>query len=153
MDYFEHFLVHRVPQPVLYAYNLHRDLFEVSLIASPEQPAAELIGERLAELEVPLPPLEPLCGSTVADVYAVCGQQSTLGSKALRSTGHSCKLIEHGLRLAHQRPREKRPKQCDGYQNRDELQNLRQRLVLNLGHCLQQPNNQPYARCNGEYWP
>jgi hypothetical protein len=37
------------------------------LVASSRQPAADLVGERLPELEAPLPPVESLCGSTVAD--------------------------------------------------------------------------------------
>jgi hypothetical protein len=40
---------------VLYPGNLHRDLIEVPLVASLRQPAADLVGKGLAELQTSLP--------------------------------------------------------------------------------------------------
>jgi hypothetical protein len=48
-------LIHCPPKPVLHPGNFHRDLVEVPFIASPRQPATDLVGEGLAELETPLP--------------------------------------------------------------------------------------------------
>jgi hypothetical protein len=48
-------LVDRVPKPVLHPSDLHRDLVQVPFIAGPGQPAADLVGEPLAELQAPLP--------------------------------------------------------------------------------------------------
>jgi len=48
-------LVHRTPQPVLHTGDPHCNLIQVPFIACAGQPAADLIGKALAELEAPLP--------------------------------------------------------------------------------------------------
>src|SRR3954447_16444736 len=48
-------LVHRAPEPVRDAGDLHHNLVQVPLIAGTGQPAADLVGEHLAELQRPLP--------------------------------------------------------------------------------------------------
>src|SRR5215211_4452286 len=47
--------VHRAPEPVLLPCDLHGNLVEVPCVSGTGQPATDLIGERLAELEAPLP--------------------------------------------------------------------------------------------------
>src|SRR5215213_987471 len=48
-------LIDRTPEPMLLTRNLHHDLVQMPLVSSAGQPAADLIGECLAELEAPLP--------------------------------------------------------------------------------------------------
>src|SRR4051794_6631310 len=62
-------LVDGPPQPVLLAGDPDLDLVQVPLVAGPRQPAADLVRERLAELERPLP------HGLVADGDAAGGQQ------------------------------------------------------------------------------
>src|SRR3954447_2253554 len=62
-------LVDGPPQPMLLAGNFDLDLIEVPLVAGPRQPAADLVRERLAELQRPLP------HRLVADGDAAGGQQ------------------------------------------------------------------------------
>ena len=47
-------LVHSTPGPVLHAHGFDYDLLTVPLVAGTGQPAANLVGKRLAELERPL---------------------------------------------------------------------------------------------------
>src|SRR5918997_3935580 len=61
-------LVDRAPQPVLLAGDLENDLIQMPLIARARQPTADLIGERLAEFERPLP------HALMADDDAASGQ-------------------------------------------------------------------------------
>src|SRR3954469_5133662 len=61
--------VDRPPQPVLRAGDLDLDLVEVPLVAGTGQPPPDLVRERLAELEAPLP------NGLVADRDAASGQQ------------------------------------------------------------------------------
>jgi hypothetical protein len=48
-------LVDGTPEPVLYTGNLHHNLVQVPFISHTRQPATDLVGECLAELEAPLP--------------------------------------------------------------------------------------------------
>lgn len=48
-------LIHRTPQPVLHAGDLHCDLVQVPFVANTWQSAPDLAGNSLAELEAPLP--------------------------------------------------------------------------------------------------
>src|SRR4051794_9089412 len=61
-------LVDRAPEPVFYPGNLENDLIQMPLVARARQSTADLIGERLAELERPLP------HALVADHNAARGQ-------------------------------------------------------------------------------
>src|SRR5829696_8109313 len=47
-------LVHRAPEPVLLAGDLHLDLVQVPLVSGTGEPVPDLVGERLAELARPL---------------------------------------------------------------------------------------------------
>jgi hypothetical protein len=60
-------LIHRAPGPVLHPGDPDRDLAEVPLVSGAGQPAADLAGERLPEVEDPLPPFGLPCSPTVAD--------------------------------------------------------------------------------------
>src|SRR3954451_15434323 len=51
----EAILVDSPPEPVLLASNLHLDLVQVPFISRSGEPAADLVGEGLAELARPLP--------------------------------------------------------------------------------------------------
>src|SRR4051794_36275136 len=48
-------LVHRAPEPVLLAGNLHLNLVQAPLVSGTGEPAPDLVGKRLAELARPLP--------------------------------------------------------------------------------------------------
>src|SRR5215210_6588297 len=48
-------LVHCPPEPVLLPGDLHGNFVEVPRVSGTGQPAPDLVGERLAELEPPLP--------------------------------------------------------------------------------------------------
>src|SRR3954470_14650346 len=48
-------LIHRSPEPVLLPRDLHGNLVEVPCVSGTGQPAADLVGDALAELEAPLP--------------------------------------------------------------------------------------------------
>src|SRR5215208_6298958 len=61
-------LIHRPPEPVLLPCDLHGNLVEVPGVSSMRQPAADLVGDALAELEAPLP------YGFVADRNAACGE-------------------------------------------------------------------------------
>ena len=60
-------LIDGAPQPVLLPGDGDHDLVEMPLITATGQSPADLVGERLAELERPLPPVDLLCSSTMAD--------------------------------------------------------------------------------------
>src|SRR5215212_10005647 len=62
-------LVHRSPEPVLLPRDLHGNLVEVPCVSGTGQPAADLIGDALAELQ---PPLRPY--GLVADRDAARGE-------------------------------------------------------------------------------
>src|SRR3954453_17400013 len=72
--------VDRPPQPVLLAGDLDLDLVQVPLVAGTGQPSADLVRERLAELEAPLP------HGLVADDDAAGGQQLLDHPQAERET-------------------------------------------------------------------
>src|SRR5215213_109842 len=48
-------LIHRSPEPVLLPRDLHGNLVEMPCVSGTGQPAADLIGDALAELQAPLP--------------------------------------------------------------------------------------------------
>src|ERR671938_560870 len=48
-------LIHRPPEPVPLARDLHANLVQVPGVSSTGQPATDLVGECLAELQAPLP--------------------------------------------------------------------------------------------------
>jgi hypothetical protein len=60
-------LVDRAPEPVLHTGDLDGDFVEVPLVPGAGQAPTDPVGELLAELERPLPPIGPLRGPTVAD--------------------------------------------------------------------------------------
>ena len=60
-------LVDRPPQPVLLPGDGDHNLVEMPLITATGQPTADLVGEGLAKLAGPLPPVDLLCSSTMAD--------------------------------------------------------------------------------------
>ena len=60
---------------MLHPGDLDDDLIEVPLVTRTGQPASDLVGERLAELQRPLTSVDPLRGSTVADDDAPSSQQ------------------------------------------------------------------------------
>jgi hypothetical protein len=59
-------LIDRPPQSVLLAGDGDHHLIVVSRVAGARQPPTDLVGERLAELERPLPPVDLLRSSTMA---------------------------------------------------------------------------------------
>src|SRR5215218_1780473 len=48
-------LVHRRPKPVLLPRDLHGNLVQMPRVSGTGQPAADLVGDALTELEAPLP--------------------------------------------------------------------------------------------------
>ena len=67
-------LVERASQPVLDPRDRNHVLIHVPLVGGRRQPVADLVGERLAELERSLAPVDPRRGSTVTDDDAARGQ-------------------------------------------------------------------------------
>src|SRR5215217_1469368 len=67
-------LIHRPPEPVLLPCDPHGNLFEVPRVSSMRQSTADLIGDALAELEAPLPPIDLLRNPIMADCNAASGQ-------------------------------------------------------------------------------
>ena len=66
-------LVHGTPQPVLHASDRQHGFIEVSFVSRTGQPAADLVRECPAGLQLSLAPVDPRCGSTVADDDAARG--------------------------------------------------------------------------------
>lgn len=62
------------PQPVLHTSDLHCGLVEVPFTAASRQPPADLVRGGLDELVAPLPSVDPLRGSTMADCNAIGGE-------------------------------------------------------------------------------
>lgn len=68
-------LIDLAPQLVPRTGDRQQDLVQVPLVAGREQPAADLIGKRLAEHQRLLASVNSLRGSTMADCDAARGQQ------------------------------------------------------------------------------
>ncbi len=68
-------LIDFAPQLVPCTGDRQQDLVQVPLVAGRGQPAADLVGKRLAELQRLLAPVDPLRSSTMADCDAARGQQ------------------------------------------------------------------------------
>src|SRR5215218_5056680 len=61
-------LIYRPPEPMLFTRDLHGNLVEVPRVSGTGQPAPDLVGDALAELEAPLP------YGFMADRDAACGE-------------------------------------------------------------------------------
>jgi hypothetical protein len=94
-------LVHRAPHPVLFAGNFNGNLVKVLFVSGAGQPPSDPVGERLAELQGPLP------HSLVADDDAARGQHlldhappiSTMTEALSRLLALNLELLKSAIRV------------------------------------------------------
>jgi len=79
-------LVHSAPEPVFLARDRQHDLIKVPLVSGCGQTAPDLVGKVLPKLQRPLPPVDPLRGSTMADHDAAGGEELVHIAQAERET-------------------------------------------------------------------